>query len=167
MAAAWVAAREAGMVVVARVVRAAAVETVVTRAVAVRVAGRLEARAAAGRHGVGGSGVRAWRRLGQVRKESGKGGDWVMLQRVLRNAKKSMEGSEGGRTLAPPAPEAAFSPEGTAGVPPVAARRGPGVSAQWPARCLGQKSRSRPLGSAPERVRLGGEARGGERRESD
>ena len=31
------------------------------------------------------------------------------------NAKKSMEGSEGGRTLAPPAPEAAFSPEGTAG----------------------------------------------------
>ena len=28
------------------------------------------------------------------------------------NAKKSMEGSEGGRTLAPPAPEAAFSPEG-------------------------------------------------------
>ena len=81
MAAAWVAAREAGMVVVARVVRAAAVETVVTRAVEVRVAGRLEARAAAGRHGVGGSGVRAWRRLGQVRKESGKGGDWVMLQR--------------------------------------------------------------------------------------
>ena len=55
MAAAWVAAREAGMVVVARVVRAAAVETVVTRAVAVRVAGRLEARAAAGRHG-------GWRR---------------------------------------------------------------------------------------------------------
>ena len=76
------------------------------------------------------------------------------------NAKKSVEGSEGGRTLAPPAPEAAFSPEGTAGVPPVAARRGPGVSAQWPARCLGQKSRSRPLGSAPERVRLGGEAKG-------
>ena len=33
------------------------------------------------------------------------------------NAKKSMEGSEGGRTLAPPAPEAAFSPEGTAGAP--------------------------------------------------
>ena len=31
VAAAWVAAREAGMVVVARVVRAAAVETVVTR----------------------------------------------------------------------------------------------------------------------------------------
>ena len=28
-----------------------------------------------------------------------------------------MEGSEGGRTLAPPAPEAAFSPEGTAGAP--------------------------------------------------
>ena len=43
---------------------------------------------------------------------------------------------------------------------PVAARGEPGVSAQWPARCLGQKSRSRPLGSAPERVRLGGEARG-------
>ena len=84
MAAAWVAAREAGMVVVARVVRAAAVETVVTRAVEVRVAGRLEARAAAGRHGVGGSGVRAWRRLGQVRKrskDSGNGGDlWVMLE---------------------------------------------------------------------------------------
>ena len=51
---------------------------------------------------------------------------------MLRNAKKSVEGSEGGRTLAPPAPEAAFSPEGTAGVPPVAARRGPGVSAQRP-----------------------------------
>ena len=71
------------MVVVARVVRAAAVETVVTRAVAVRVAGRLEARAAAGRHGVGGSGVRAWRRLGQVRKVQGRGnGDdlWVMLE---------------------------------------------------------------------------------------
>ena len=50
---------------------------------------------------------------------------------------------------------------------PVAAWGEPGVSAQWPARCLGQKSRSRPLGSAPERVRLGGEARGGERRESD
>jgi len=50
---------------------------------------------------------------------------------------------------------------------PVAARGEPGVFAQWPARCLGQKSRSRPLGSAPERVRLGGEARGGERRESD
>ena len=33
------------------------------------------------------------------------------------NAKKSVEGSEGGRTLAPPAPEAAFSPEGTAGAP--------------------------------------------------
>ena len=51
---------------------------------AVRVAGRLEARAAAGRHGVGGSGVRAWRRLGQVRKrskDSGNGGDlWVMLE---------------------------------------------------------------------------------------
>ena len=41
------------------------------RAVEVRVAGRLEARAAAGRHGVGGSGVRAWRRLGQVRKVQG------------------------------------------------------------------------------------------------
>ena len=48
----------------------------------------------------------------------------------------------------------------------MAARGEPGVSAQWPARCLGQKSRSRPLGSAPERVRLGGEARGGERREA-
>ena len=36
VAAAWGAAREAGMVVVARVVRAAAVETVVTRAVEVR-----------------------------------------------------------------------------------------------------------------------------------
>ena len=36
---------------------------------------------------------------------------------MLRNAKKSMEGSEEGRTLAPPAPEAAFSPEGTAGAP--------------------------------------------------
>ena len=51
---------------------------------------------------------------------------------------------------------------------PMAARGEPGVSAQWPARCLGgQKSRSRPLGSAPERVRLGGEARGRERQESD
>ena len=50
---------------------------------------------------------------------------------------------------------------------PVAARGEPGVSAQWPARCLGQKSRSRPSAPAPERVRLGGEARGGERRESD
>ena len=56
MAAAWVAAREAGMVVVARVVRAAAVETVVRRAVAVRVAGRLEARAAAA-----GRPTRGWR----------------------------------------------------------------------------------------------------------
>ena len=91
VAAAWVAAREAGMVVVARVVRAAAVETVVTRAVEVRVAGRLEARAAAGRHGVGGSGVRAWRRLGQVRKESGKGGDWVMLQRSAAGASERKE----------------------------------------------------------------------------
>ena len=36
VAAAWVAAREAGMVVMARVVRAAAVETVVARAVEVR-----------------------------------------------------------------------------------------------------------------------------------
>ena len=50
--AAWVAAREAGMVVVARVVRAAAVETVVRRAVAVRRS-----------------------------KDSGNGGDlWVMLE---------------------------------------------------------------------------------------
>ena len=90
-----------------------------------------------------------------------------MLRKTQRRAWKALSRARETLAVAPPVPEAAFSPEGTAGVPPVAARRGPGVSAQWPARCLGQKSRSRPLGSAPERVRLGGEARGGERRESD
>ena len=79
---------------------------------------------------------------------------------MLRNAKKSMEGSEGGRTLAPPAPEAAFSPEGTAGAPSGGSGRAGCVCAVACALPWGQKSRSRPLGSAPERVRLGGEARG-------
>ena len=90
-----------------------------------------------------------------------------MLRKTQRRAWKALSRARETLAVAPPVPEAAFSPEGTAGVPPVAARRGPGVAAQWPARCLGQKSRSRPLGSAPERVRLGGEARGGERQESD
>ena len=85
------------------------------------------------------------------------------------NAKKSMEGSEGGRTLAPPAPEAAFSPEGTAGAPRGGLERAGCVCAvacasPWAEIALSAPS---PLGSAPERVRLGGEARGGERRESD
>ena len=79
MAAAWVAAREAGMVVAARGGESSGGGDGGDEGGAGE-AGRLEARAAAGRHGVGGSGVRAWRRLGQVRKESGKGGDWVMLQ---------------------------------------------------------------------------------------
>ena len=82
------------------------------------------------------------------------------------NAKKSMEGSEGGRTLAPPAPEAAFSPEGTAGAPSGGSGRAGCICAvacslPWAEIALS------PLGSAPERLRLGGEARGGERRESD
>ena len=85
------------------------------------------------------------------------------------NAKKSLEGSEGGRPLRRPLRRPHSARRGPR-ERPVAARGEPGVSAQWPAHCLGQKSRSRrsrPLGSAPERVRLGGEARGGERRESD
>ena len=62
---------------------------------------------------------------------------------------------------------------------PHSARRGPRECPPWRLgeglvclrsglrAALGQKSRSRPLGSAPERVRLGGEARGRERQESD
>ena len=86
---------------------------------------------------------------------------------MLRNAKKSVEGS-GSRELdllAPPAPEATFSPEGTAGVPCGAARGEPGVAAQWPACCLALVALSPPRLRPPERVRLGGGARGRERRE--
>lgn len=50
---------------------------------------------------------------------------------------------------------------------PVAARGEPGVAAQWPARCLGAgRSALAPRLRPPERVRLGGGARGRERRES-
>ena len=88
---------------------------------------------------------------------------------MLRNAKKSVEGS-GSRELdllAPPAPEATFSPEGTAGAPRDGSGRagcGCAVACVLP---WAEELRSRPLGSAPpERVRLGGGARGRERRES-
>ena len=87
---------------------------------------------------------------------------------MLRNAKKSVEGS-GSRELdllAPPAPEATFSPEGTAGAPCGGSGRagcGCAVACVLP---WAEEQRSRPLGSsAPERVRLGGGARGRERRE--
>ena len=82
MAAAWVAAREAGMVVVARVVRAAAVETVVTRAVEVRRDGWRRGRRQADTVLEGAACVPGdasakcpWT------KDSGNGGDlWVMLE---------------------------------------------------------------------------------------
>ena len=70
---------------------------------------------------------------------------------MLRNAKKSVEGS-GSRELdllAPPAPEATFSPEGTAGAPRDGSGRagcGCAVACVLP---WAEESRSRPLGSAP------------------
>ena len=88
---------------------------------------------------------------------------------MLRNAKKSVEGS-GSRELdllAPPAPEATFSPEETAGAPCAGSGRagcGCAVACALP---WGRKERSRPPRlRPPERVRLGGGARGRERRES-
>ena len=70
---------------------------------------------------------------------------------MLRNAKKSVEGS-GSRELdllAPPAPEATFSPEGTAGAPRDGSGRagcGCAVACVLP---WAEESRSRPLGAAP------------------
>ena len=51
-----------------------------------------------------------------------------MLRKTQRRAWKALSRARETLAVAPPVPEAAFSPEGTAGVPPVAARRGPGVS---------------------------------------
>ena len=82
MAAAWVAAREAGMVVVARVVRAAAVETVVTRAVEVRRDGWRRGRRQADTVLEGAACVPGDASAKCARsKDSGNGGDlWVMLE---------------------------------------------------------------------------------------
>ena len=91
---------------------------------------------------------------------------------MLRNAKKSVEGS-GSRELdllAPPAPEATFSPEETAGAPCAGSGRagcGCAVACALPWQKIGaENSALAPSAPPPERVRLGGGARGRERRES-